>query len=113
MDYTKLIESLKGLIRDDSSPEQVEQITNIVRDVEAAKTENDDLIINYYQSIVKFIKKAFISKASVIFCIFIKKIIGNYFICNCLQIFYRMQPSRSTFTPFFTANNTTAQSLAT
>lgn len=56
MDYTKLIESLKGLIKDDSSPEQVEQITNIVRDVEAAKTENDDLIIKHEELRQKYIK---------------------------------------------------------
>ena len=56
MDYAKLIESLRGLIKDDSSPEQVEQITNIVRDVEAAKTENDDLIIKHEELRQKYIK---------------------------------------------------------
>lgn len=56
MDYAKIIESLKGLIKDDSSPEQVEAITNIVRDVEAAKTETDDLIIKHEDLRQKYIK---------------------------------------------------------
>ena len=56
MDYAKLIESLRGLIKDDSSTEEVEQITNIVRDVEAAKTENDDLIIKHEELRQKYIK---------------------------------------------------------
>ena len=56
MDYAKIIESLKGLIKDDSSPEQVEAITNIVRDVETAKTETDDLIIKHEDLRQKYIK---------------------------------------------------------
>lgn len=56
MDYAKILESLKGLIREDSSPEQVEQITNIVRDIESAKTENDDLIIKHEELRQKYIK---------------------------------------------------------
>lgn len=56
MDYAKIIESLKGLIKDDSTPEQVEAITNIVRDVESAKTETDDLIIKHEELRQKYIK---------------------------------------------------------
>ena len=56
MDYAKIIESLKGLISDDSTPEQVEKITGVVKDIESAKTENDDLIIKHEELRQKYIK---------------------------------------------------------
>lgn len=56
MDYAKIIESLKGLINDDSTPEQVEKITGVVKDIESAKTENDDLIIKHEELRQKYIK---------------------------------------------------------
>lgn len=56
MDYAKIIESLKGLISDDSTPEQVEKITLVVKDIESAKTENDDLIIKHEELRQKYIK---------------------------------------------------------
>ena len=56
MDYAKIIESLRGLIKDDSTTEQVEAITSIVKDVETAKTENDDLIIKHEELCQKYIK---------------------------------------------------------
>ena len=56
MDYTKIIESLKGLITDDSTPEQVEKITGVVKDIESAKTENEDLIIKHEELRQKYIK---------------------------------------------------------
>ena len=56
MDYAKIIESLKGLITDDSTPEQVEKITLVVKDIESAKTENDDLIIKHEELRQKYIK---------------------------------------------------------
>ena len=55
MDYAKILESLRGLIKEDSSPEQVEQITSIVKDIESAKTENDDLIIKHEELRQKYI----------------------------------------------------------
>lgn len=56
MDYAKIIESLKGLIRDDTSAEDIEKITGAVKDIEAAKTEKDDLVIKHEELRQKYIK---------------------------------------------------------
>lgn len=56
MDYAKIIESLKGLINEKTSPEDAEKITNAVKEIEVAKTENDDLIIKHEDLRQKYIK---------------------------------------------------------
>lgn len=56
MDYAKIIESLKGLIREDTSAEDIEKITGAVKDIEAAKTEKDDLVIKHEELRQKYIK---------------------------------------------------------
>ena len=56
MDYAKIIESLKGLIREDTSAEDIEKITGAVKDIETAKTEKDDLVIKHEELRQKYIK---------------------------------------------------------
>ena len=55
MSYAKILESLKGLITENTSPEQAEQIATIVKDVEAAQKESDDLLIKHEELRQKYI----------------------------------------------------------
>ena len=56
MDWNKLKESLKGLITDSTSTEDVEKITGIVKDVEGAETESNDLLQKHEELRVKYIE---------------------------------------------------------
>lgn len=53
--YAKIIESLKGLITENTSAEEAEKIAGIVKDVEAAKQESDDLLIKHEELRQKYI----------------------------------------------------------
>ena len=55
MSYAKILESLKGLITENTSPEQAEQIATIVKDVEAVQKESDDLLIKHEELRQKYI----------------------------------------------------------
>lgn len=55
MSYAKILESLKGLITENTSPEQAAQIATIVKDVEAAQKESDDLLIKHEELRQKYI----------------------------------------------------------
>ena len=55
MSYAKILESLKGLISENTSPEEAEKIANIVKDVEAAQKESDDLLIKHEELRQKYI----------------------------------------------------------
>ena len=55
MDYAKLMESIKGLIDDTTSPETAEKISNIAKDIEAAKVENENLLIKHEELRQKYI----------------------------------------------------------
>lgn len=56
MDYAKIIEGLKSLINDNTSPEEAEKIAAISKDVEAAKTEYEDQLIKHEELRGKYIK---------------------------------------------------------
>ena len=53
--YAKILESLKGLITENTSAEEAEKIAGIVKDVEAAKQESDDLLIKHEELRQKYI----------------------------------------------------------
>ena len=66
MDYAKILESLKGLISENTSPEEAEKISGVVKEVEAAKKEHEDTLIQHEELRQKYIKalqnSAFIDK---------------------------------------------------
>ena len=55
MNYAKILESLKGLISENTSAEDAEKIAGIVKDVETAKQESDDLLIKHEELRQKYI----------------------------------------------------------
>lgn len=55
MDYAKLMESLKGLISEKTDPEDAEKISGIVKEVEEAKKEHDDMLIKHEELRQKYI----------------------------------------------------------
>ena len=56
MDYAKILESLKGLISENTSPEEAEKISGVVKEVEAAKKEHEDTLIQHEELRQKYIK---------------------------------------------------------
>lgn len=56
MDYAKILESLKGLISENTSPEEAEKISGVVKEVEEAKKEHEDTLIQHEELRQKYIK---------------------------------------------------------
>ena len=56
MDWSKIKEGLKSLITDSTSTEDVEKITGIVKDVELAETESNDMLQKHEELRVKYIE---------------------------------------------------------
>ena len=56
MDYSKFIESLKGLIKDDTSVEEATQIAGIINDAETLKSDHETLINNHEKLRQEYIK---------------------------------------------------------
>ena len=56
MDYAKIIEGLKGLINEKTSPEDAEKIANISKEVEGAKKEHEDTLIKHEELREKYVK---------------------------------------------------------
>lgn len=56
MDYAKILQSLKGLITENTSAEEAEAISAVARDIEAAKTEHEDTLIKHEELRQKYIK---------------------------------------------------------
>ena len=56
MDYAKILEGLKGLINDKTSPEDAQKIAELSKQVETAKSENDDLIIKHEDLRTKYVE---------------------------------------------------------
>ena len=56
MDYAKILESLKGLISENTSPEEAEKISCVVKEVEEAKKEHEDSLIQHEELRQKYIK---------------------------------------------------------
>ena len=56
MDYAKLMESLKGLINENTDPADAEKISGIVKEVEEAKKEHEDTLIKHEELRQKYIK---------------------------------------------------------
>ena len=56
MDYAKILESLKGLISENTSPEQAEKISGVVKEVEQAKQEHEDTLVKHEELRQKYIK---------------------------------------------------------
>ena len=56
MDYAKILESLKGLISENTSPEEAEKISGVVKEVEEAKKEHEDTLIKHEELRQKYIK---------------------------------------------------------
>ena len=56
MDYAKILESLKGLISENTSPEEAEKISGVVKEVEQAKQEHEDTLIKHEELRQKYIK---------------------------------------------------------
>ena len=55
MNYAKILESLKGLITENTPADEAEKIAEIVKDVESAKQESDDLLIKHEELRQKYI----------------------------------------------------------
>ena len=56
MDYAKILEGLKELINDKTSPEDAQKIAELSKQVETAKSENDDLIIKHEDLRTKYVE---------------------------------------------------------
>ena len=56
MDYAKILESLKGLITENTSTEDAEKIGQIANEIEEAKTEHEDTVIKHEELRQKYIK---------------------------------------------------------
>ena len=56
MDWNKIKEGLKSLVTDSTSTEDVEKITGIVKDVEAAETEANDMLQKHDELRKKYIE---------------------------------------------------------
>lgn len=56
MDYAKILESMKGLITDETSEEQASKISEVVKEIESAKKEHEDTLIKHEELRQKYIK---------------------------------------------------------
>ena len=56
MDWAKLREGLKSLITDDMSTEDVSKVTSIVKDLEVAESESNDLLQKHEDLRKKYIE---------------------------------------------------------
>ena len=56
MDYAKIIESMKGLITENTSVEQASAISEVVKELEGAKKEHEDTLIKHEELRQKYIK---------------------------------------------------------
>ena len=56
MDYAKILESLKGLITENTSTEDAEKIGQVAKEIEEAKTEHEDTLIKHEELRQKYIK---------------------------------------------------------
>ena len=56
MDYAKIIESLKGLITENTSTEDAEKIGQVAKEIEEAKIEHEDTLIKHEELRQKYIK---------------------------------------------------------
>lgn len=56
MDYAKILESIKGLITDETSEEQASKISEVVKEIESAKKEHEDTLIKNEELRQKYIK---------------------------------------------------------
>lgn len=56
MDWAKLKEGLKSLITDDMSTEDVSKVTSIVKDLEVAESESNDLLQKHEDLRKKYIE---------------------------------------------------------
>lgn len=56
MDYAKIIESMKGLITENTSVEEASAISEVVKELEGAKKEHEDTLIKHEELRQKYIK---------------------------------------------------------
>ena len=56
MDYAKILESMKGLITEETSEETATKIGEVVKEIETAKKEHEDTLIKHEELRQKYIK---------------------------------------------------------
>ena len=56
MDWNKIKEGLKALITDSTSTEDVEKVTRVVKDIEQAETESNDMLQKHEELRKKYIE---------------------------------------------------------
>lgn len=56
MDYAKILEGLKSLVNEKTTPEEAQKIADISKQVETAKSENDDLLVKHEELRGKYVE---------------------------------------------------------